>query len=111
MIKYCHLWIDEGSCRFCVRICFCFCRMSCVKKENNQECVDENVEEVHINWFGCEGIELTEEQREDVEQLFDIILNDEMYFDESDAWVMEFMLFENFLPKGYEIYIYIMVRT
>ena len=39
-------------------------------------------------------MELTDEEVEDLEELFEDILNDETYFDETDAWVMEFVLFE-----------------
>ena len=58
-----------------------------------------DVEEINIHWFGCEGIELTEDEVKDVEDLFDSILNDETYFDETDAWVMEIMLFELLCPN------------
>ena len=57
------------------------------------------VEEVHIHWYACEGTELTEDEAGDIEELFDSILNDEIYFEETDAWVMELMLFEVLCPE------------
>lgn len=60
---------------------------------NTSDC-GEKQEEIQIHWFGCDGIELTDKEVEDLEELFEDILNDEMYFDETDAWVMEFVLFE-----------------
>ena len=55
---------------------------------------DEDVIQINISWFGCPGIELTDVEIKDVESLCDDILNVEDYFDDSDAWVMEFMLFQ-----------------
>ena len=57
--------------------------------------VQEEVEEVHISWYGCRGIRLTDLQVEEVESLCDDILNIECYFDDSDAWVAEFFFGEN----------------
>ena len=58
---------------------------------------EENVIEINISWFGCRGIELTDDEIKDVESLCDDILNVEDYFDDSDAWVMEFLLFQIYL--------------
>lgn len=55
-------------------------------------------EEILIDWTACEGTELTENEAKDIEEFFDIVLNDETYFDETDAWAMEVMLFQVFLP-------------
>ena len=53
---------------------------------------------VNIHWYACKGTELTEKEIEDLEDFFDVVLNDETYFDDSDAWVMEILLFQVFLP-------------
>ena len=58
---------------------------------------DEYKEEeilINIHWYGCEGTKLSEKEIEDLEDFFDAVLNDEAYFEDSDAWVMELMLFE-----------------
>ena len=55
---------------------------------------EKEVVEINISWFGCRGIELTDVEIKDVESLCDDILNVEDYFDDSDVWVMEFMLFQ-----------------
>ena len=55
-------------------------------------------EEILIDWSACEGTELTESEAKDVEEFFDIVLNDETYFDETDAWAMEIILFQVLCP-------------
>ena len=59
------------------------------------ETQQENVEEIHISWYGCRGIKLTDFEVKEVESLCDDILNIECYFDDSDAWVTEFFSGEN----------------
>ena len=61
--------------------------------------MEEEDEEILINihWYGCKGTVLTEEEVKDIENFFDAVLNDETYFDDSDAWVMEVLLFQVFL--------------
>ena len=54
---------------------------------------EEGIVEVIITWNGCCGIKLTEDEIKDVEELCDCIMNEETYFDDSDAWVMEILLF------------------
>lgn len=61
---------------------------------SSDEKEEEKVEEINISWYGCCGIELTDEEVKDVEQLYDDILNNDAYFDDSDAWIMEFLLFQ-----------------
>ena len=55
---------------------------------------EEEEEEILVNicWYACKGTELTEKEIEDLEDFFDVVLNDETYFDDSDAWVMEILL-------------------
>ena len=55
------------------------------------ETQQEEVEEIHISWYGCRGIKLTRVEVGEVESLCDDILNIEEYFDDSDIWVMAFL--------------------
>ena len=66
---------------------------SCVKDDPGFLEKKEGIVEVIITWNGCRGIKLTEDEIKDVEELCDCIMNEETHFDDSDAWVMEILLF------------------
>lgn len=64
-------------------------------KEIRMEKEEEKEEEIEVI-ISCKcpvGVKLTEDEIKDVENLFNCIMNDETYLDDSDAWVMEMLLF------------------
>ena len=97
-------WNCFDSGLFLPRI-YCFADFQLMDGEGTSNFVEKKEEEdkdqelVNIHWYACEGTELNEKEVEDLEDFFDLILNDEFYFDDSDAWVMEIMLFEILMPK------------
>lgn len=68
-------------------------RNSCLMENEITDVVEEkeeDVEEIVIHWFACEGTQLMEKE------FFDAVLNNEKYFEDTDNWVMELLLFEIF---------------
>ena len=66
---------------------------------------EEEVEEILIHWYASEGMKLTQNEVEDLEDFFDNVLNNENYFEDSDDWVMVLMVCQNLIPDYNKLFV------